>query len=61
MILVTCGTLEDEFFCICSDLTRGSLFMKAQGHLDIHLGHEADNLDDVIPLFGHMGEGTLSL
>lgn len=35
--------------------------MKAQGYLDLHLGHEAHELDDVPPLFGHMGEGMLPL
>jgi hypothetical protein len=58
---VTCGPLEGEFVCLCRALTGGSLFMKAQGHLDLHLGHEAHRLDDVPPLFGHMGEGMFPL
>jgi hypothetical protein len=40
-------------------LTGESLIVKAQGHLDLHLGHEAHRLDDVPPLLGHMGRGTL--
>jgi hypothetical protein len=35
--------------------------MKAQGHLDLHLGHESHMLDDAPPLFGHMGEGIFPL
>jgi hypothetical protein len=58
---VTCGPLEGKSLCLCKALTCGSLFMKAQVHLDVHLGHEAHTLDDAPHLLGHIGEGTYPL
>jgi hypothetical protein len=47
--IVTCGPLEGVRFCLCKTLTGESLNMKAQGDLDLHLGHESHRLDDVPP------------
>jgi hypothetical protein len=42
---MTCGPLEGVFVCLCKSLTGENLIVKAQGHLDLHLGHEAHRLD----------------
>jgi hypothetical protein len=50
MMLVTCEPLEGEFACHCKDLDRWkSISVKAQGHLDLHLGHEAHKIDVAPP------------
>jgi hypothetical protein len=54
MMLVTCETLEGEFACLCRALTCGRHFVKAQGHLDLHLELEAHRMDDVPLLLGHL-------
>jgi hypothetical protein len=43
---VTCGPLEGVPVCFCRSLTCESLIVKAEGHLDLHLGNEAHMLDD---------------
>jgi hypothetical protein len=55
MILVTCEPLEGEFSCLCRALIGGSHFVKAQGHLDLHLGHESHRLNDAPLLLGTLG------
>jgi hypothetical protein len=51
---VTCGPLEAILVCLCRSLTGESSIVKAQGHLDLHLGHEAHRLDDACPsLWSH--------
>jgi hypothetical protein len=52
---VTCGPLECVLVCLCRTLTGESLIMKAQGHLDLHLGHEAHRLNDAPPSLGTNG------
>jgi hypothetical protein len=49
--IMICGPLEDVLVCLCRSLTSESLIVKAQGHLDLHLGHESHRLDDATPLF----------
>jgi hypothetical protein len=56
MMLVTCEPLEGEFACLCRALTGGRHFVKAQGHLDLHLGHEAHRMDVVPPLLGQLDD-----
>jgi hypothetical protein len=55
MMLVTCEPLEGEFACFCRALTGGNHLVKAQGHLDLHLGLEAHRMDDAPLLLGHLG------
>jgi len=52
MMLVICYPLEGEFACLCRALIGGSHFVKAQGHLDLHLEHGAQRMDVVPPLLG---------
>jgi hypothetical protein len=47
---VTCGPLEGVLACLCRSLTGESLIVEAQGHLDLHLGHESHRMDDAPPL-----------
>jgi hypothetical protein len=61
MMLVTCEPLEGEFALLCRALTGGELFVEAQGHLDLHLGHEAHSMDDAPLLLGHLGQKFLPL
>jgi hypothetical protein len=56
MMLVTCEPLEGEFACLCRALTGGRHFVKAQGHLDLHLGHESHRMDVVPPLLGQLDD-----
>jgi hypothetical protein len=56
MMLVTCEPLEGEFACVCRALTGGNYFVKAQGHLDLHLGHEAHRMDVTSPLLGQLDD-----
>jgi hypothetical protein len=53
---MTCGPLEGVLACLCRSLTGDSLIVEAQGHLDLHLGHESHRMDDVPPLLGHMDD-----
>jgi hypothetical protein len=43
---VTYGPLEGVLVFLCRTFTGKSLIMKGQGHLNLHLGHEANWLDD---------------
>jgi hypothetical protein len=56
MMLVTCEPLEGEFSCLYKDLTSGRHFVKAQGHLDLHLGLESHKMDDAPLILGHLGQ-----
>jgi len=56
MMFVTCDPLKGEFSYIYRDLTCGSHFVKAQGHLDLHLGLEAHRMDDAPFHLGHLGQ-----
>jgi hypothetical protein len=56
MMLVTCEPLEGEFACLCRALTSGRLFVKAQGHLDLHLGREAYRMDVAPHLLGQLDD-----
>jgi hypothetical protein len=38
MIVVNCGPLEGKFVCLCRAFLGGSIFMEAQGFLDLHRG-----------------------
>jgi len=46
---VTCGPLEGVLSFICRSLIGESLNMEVEGSLDLHLGHEANMLDDATP------------
>ena len=54
MMLVTCEPLEGEFSCHCRVLTGGKIFVEAQGHLDLHLGHESHMMDYAPLLHGNL-------
>jgi hypothetical protein len=48
--IVTFGPLEGVLVCLCRSLTGERLIVKAQGHLDLHLGNKYHRLDDLTPL-----------
>ena len=54
--IVTCGPLEVILACLCKSLTYESLIVEAQGHLDLHLGHEAHIMDDEPLPLGHLDQ-----
>jgi hypothetical protein len=46
---MTFGPLEGVIVCLCRSLIGEILIVKAQGPLDLHLGHESHRLDNVPP------------